>query len=83
MKKTISTHVKFEHDWDDLEVRFGNVHKDFINRLKQSESELTRGDLRLAVLMRMELGSEDIAMLLGISRESLRIARHRLKRNYN
>lgn len=80
MKKTISTHVKFEHDWDDLEVRFGNVHKDFIDRLKQSDWELTGGDLRLAVLMRMELGSEDIAMILGISRESLRIARHRLKK---
>lgn len=80
MKKTISAHVKFDHDWDDLEVRFGNVHHDFINRLKQLDEKLTRSDLRLAVLMRMELSSEDIAMILGISRESLRIARHRLKK---
>ncbi|MBS1604664.1 MAG: hypothetical protein JST42_18505, partial [Bacteroidetes bacterium] len=45
--------------------------------------ELTGNDLRLLSLIKLNLTSGDIATLLGISQDSLRVSRYRLKKKLN
>ncbi|WP_417590320.1 tetratricopeptide repeat protein [Owenweeksia hongkongensis] len=75
----------FNHDksWEDFRKSFEQVHSGFFDKLKKGSAELTSNDLRICALMRINLGSKDIASLLGISTDSLRVARYRLRKKLN
>jgi len=72
-----------DKDWTDFRTIFEQVHQDFFIKLQQINSDLTPADLRLAALIKLNLPSKDIATTLGISQDSLRIARYRLRKKMN
>ncbi|PRD46722.1 tetratricopeptide repeat protein [Sphingobacterium haloxyli] len=69
-----------DKNWEDFRVVFERVHEHFFDGLKAHCSKLSSADLRLAALLKMNLSSSDISTLLGISQDSLRIARYRLRK---
>ncbi|MBE9585797.1 tetratricopeptide repeat protein [Mucilaginibacter sp. JRF] len=77
--------ISSSHDknWEDFRVVFEQVHENFFDRLKQHPAGLNAADMRLLALLKMNLGSADIATMLGISQDSLRIARYRLRKKLN
>jgi tetratricopeptide (TPR) repeat protein/DNA-binding NarL/FixJ family response regulator len=81
--KQIDYNFSQDTDWDDFKFSFEKVHQDFFKKLNQPGKELTPGELKLASLMRMNLSSREIASTLGISQESLRISRYRLRKKLN
>lgn len=81
--KQIDYNFSQDTDWDDFKFSFEKVHQDFFKKLNQPGNELTPGELKLASLMRMNLSSKEIASSLGISMESLRISRYRLRKKLN
>lgn len=81
--KQIDFNFSEDTDWDDFKFSFEKVHQDFFKKLNQTTHELTPGELKLASLMRMNLSSKEIASTLGISPESLRISRYRLRKKLN
>lgn len=81
--KQIDYNFSQDTDWDDFKFSFEKVHQDFFKKLHQTSQELTPGELKLASLMRMNLSSKEIASTLGISLESLRISRYRLRKKLN
>lgn len=72
----------FNHDqyWIEFRNIFEKVHQAFFDNLKKYCDSLTANDLRLVALLKMNLGSNDIATLLGISQDSLRVVRYRLRK---
>jgi tetratricopeptide (TPR) repeat protein len=78
--KQIAFNLGQDQDWEEFKHTFENVHQDFIKNLKTENPELTSGDVKLACLMKMNLSSKEIAATLGISMESLRISRYRLRK---
>jgi tetratricopeptide (TPR) repeat protein len=81
--KQIDYNFSQDTDWDDFKFSFEKVHQDFFKKLNQTANELTPGEIKLASLMRMNLSSKEIASTLGISLESLRISRYRLRKKLN
>ncbi len=81
--KMIEHNFVQDKDWDDFRQIFEQVHQDFFNRLQHRASGLTPADLRLASLIRLNIPSKDISVVLGISPDSLRIARYRLRKKLN
>ena len=75
----------FNHDksWEDFRKSFEQIHGDFFEKLKKSGHDLTSNDLRICALIRINLSSKDISSLLGISTDSLRVARYRLRKKLN
>lgn len=69
-----------DKNWEDFRIVFERVHEHFFDGLKAHCSKLSSADLRLAALLKMNLGSADISTMLGISKDSLRIARYRLRK---
>jgi len=69
--------------WDDFRKVFEEVHEDFYHKLQQINPELSASDLRLISLLKMNLNAPEIATLLGISADSLRVARYRLRKKLN
>lgn len=79
----ISHNFSQDNYWDDFRAIFDQVHQTFFTNLKQHADNLTPAELRLVALLRMNLSSGDIATLLGISQDSLRVARYRLRKKLN
>lgn len=75
----------FNHDqyWEEFRGIFEQVHQSFFDKLKASSENLTANDLRLIALLKMNLNSADISSLLGISQDSLRVVRYRLRKKLN
>jgi hypothetical protein len=74
--------LNFNHDqyWNEFRETFEQVHQQFFDNVKRHGEELTGNDLRLLALIKLNLASPDIATLLGISQDSLRVSRYRLKK---
>ncbi|MDX2247398.1 MAG: tetratricopeptide repeat protein [Bacteroidia bacterium] len=69
-----------DEEWQDFRQMFEQVHLSFFQKLQTDFPDLSPADLRLCALIRLNMNSEDIATVLGISTNSLRISRYRLKK---
>lgn len=69
-----------DKNWDDFRTTFEQVHPNFFSNLTRQFPDLTSADLRLIALLKMNMNSTDMATLLGISSDSLRVARYRLRK---
>lgn len=72
-----------EQHWKSFTGIFEQVHQSFFDSLKQHCDQLTPNDIRLLSLIKLNLPPKDTATLLGISPESLRVSRYRLKKKLN
>lgn len=79
----INQSFNHEQQWKEFTSAFEQVHQSFFDNLKQHSSDLTSTDIRLIALLKVNLDSKDIASLLGISMDSLRVARYRLRKKLN
>jgi YesN/AraC family two-component response regulator len=69
-----------EKEWDRFRRVFENVHKEFYSKLDQKHPNLTPSERKLTALFKLGLDSKEIADILGISQDSLKTARHRLRK---
>lgn len=76
----ISINHNQDKNWEDFRTVFEQVHEHFFDSVKKHCATLTSSDLRLLALLKMNLNSADIATMLGISQDSLRISRYRLRK---
>jgi DNA-binding CsgD family transcriptional regulator len=83
LAEQISEGLQDDQHWEEFRGIFEQVHQSFFDRLQQQTGPLTANDLRLIALIKMNLTSTDIATLLGISQDSLRVIRHRLRKKLN
>jgi DNA-binding CsgD family transcriptional regulator len=75
----------FNHDqyWNEFRETFEQIHQPFFDNLKKYSDDLTGNDLRMLSLIKLNMASKDMATLLGISQDSLRVSRYRLKKKLN
>jgi tetratricopeptide (TPR) repeat protein len=76
----ISKRASHDKHWKEFNHMFEQIHQSFFDNLKKYSEELTANDLRLVALIKMNLSSKDMAILFGISQDSLRVSRYRLRK---
>ena len=69
-----------DEDWAKFKVRFNAIYPLFFTRIKDSHITVTEAEVRILVLMRLELNGIDMANILGISPQSVRVCKMRLKK---
>jgi tetratricopeptide (TPR) repeat protein len=69
-----------EDDWFEFRRLFEKVHVGFFTRLKQHHPELTQSEVRLMSLIRLNLSRKEMADMLGISPDSVKKTRQRIKK---
>jgi tetratricopeptide (TPR) repeat protein len=79
----INQNINHGQHWDEFHGVFDQVHQVFFQKIKTHCDTLTRSELRLVALLRMNLATAEIATLLGISQDSLRVMRYRLRKKLN
>ena len=66
--------------WEEFEIRFINVHKDFYNKLYIDYPEVTQNEKRLAAFLKLNMSSKEISMITKQSVHSITVARTRLRK---
>lgn len=81
LAKEIDFNLQQEHEWDEFMNFFKEIHPDFIKKLSSlSESNLSPAEMRLGMLLRLNLTSKEIASILRVTPDSVRVARYRLRK---
>ena len=77
-----SINQSFNRDqyWDEFRGIFDQVHGSFFKFLSETGVDLSPTEMRLLSLIKMNISSQDTATLLGITTDSLRVTRYRLKK---
>lgn len=79
----INDSITQEQHWKEFTLAFEQVHQSFFEKLKKISQDFTASDIKLITLLKINLNSTDISTLLGISNDSLRVARYRLRKKLN
>lgn len=81
LAKELDFALQQEDEWDEFMSFFEDVHPQFFKELsKKANSKLTSSELRLAMLLRLNLSSKEIASILRVTPDSVRVARYRLRK---
>jgi len=80
LSRTIKQHVNIDRDWEDFKRFFEEVHIDFHKKLQEKHPDLSSNDLKICTLTRLNLNTKETASILGISPESAKTARYRLRK---
>ena len=83
LKQLIRGDQMIENDWNSFIQHFKEVHPNFSQKLSAVASELTSNEIRLAMMLKMNLSSKEIASLVNISPEGVKKARYRLRKKLN
>ncbi len=75
-KATILT----DEHWNKFKQLFEQVHKDFFKRLKEKLPDLTQSEMRLISLTKLSIGTKQMAGILGVSFDTIKKSRHRLRK---
>lgn len=79
----INQNFNNESYWEEFKNTFEQIHQPFFEELKKVCPDLSASELRLVSLLKMNMNSNDMATMLGISSDSLRVARYRLRKKLN
>jgi DNA-binding CsgD family transcriptional regulator len=69
--------------WDDFHLRFTQINKSFYDRLLKRYPDLTPTDLKHCALVKLNFDSKEMSHLLGISVNSVHMARSRIRKKMN
>jgi DNA-binding CsgD family transcriptional regulator len=70
-------------DWEEFRNRFEKVHTGFLQRLRMRLPDLSPAETRFMALAKLQLNNKEMASILGISPDSIRTIRYRLRKKLN
>lgn len=80
MKDFSAVRILTDDDWEEFKDLFEQVHEGLLARLLRGYENLTQAEQRLFLLMKLKLSTKEIANILGVSPDSIKKGRYRLKR---
>lgn len=79
--KALRNHtILTDEDWSLFRQLFERVYKNFFTNITEKLPDITQSELRLLALTKLGLSTKEMAAMQGISPESIRKARYRLRK---
>lgn len=78
--RILQMNILTEQDWDNFKKSFKEIYPTFFEQLQYKYPALTVSELRLSALIKLDLSPREMATMLGISSESVKKSRYRLKK---
>jgi hypothetical protein len=72
--------IHTEEDWEKFKNAFEEVYPRFFANLRYTYPDITASELRLAAITKLNLSLKEASTMLGISTESVKQSRYRLKK---
>jgi tetratricopeptide (TPR) repeat protein len=83
VSRLVDNNMHQDKDWEDFKRRFEEVHQGFFRILKVNCPKLTSNELKLCSLLKLNMNLKEAASIMGISPESVKTARYRLRKKLN
>nr|WKN36889.1 tetratricopeptide repeat protein [Tunicatimonas sp. TK19036] len=80
LSRLVDQNLHIDREWEDFKRHFEEVHKDFFTHLKSRCPELSANELKLCALLKLNMSMKEMAGVLGISPDSVKTARYRLRK---
>lgn len=80
IRKVIKNNLNTNKVWNDFVIHFNKVHPDFFNKIKSFSDDLSENDLRLCAYLCIGMPTKQIAQMLNVSPESIRMHKYRTKK---
>jgi DNA-binding CsgD family transcriptional regulator len=80
ISRRIKRDIESEEEWEQFLSSFRGVHHNFIENIQSTYPAITKSELRLACLMKMNLSGKEIAAMLNITQEGVKKSRYRLRK---
>lgn len=81
LSQEINTNLQQEGEWQEFQSYFKEIHPNFMTGLSElSQNTLSSAELRLGMLLRLNLSSKEIATITRVTPDSVRVARYRLRK---
>jgi DNA-binding CsgD family transcriptional regulator len=65
--------------WNEFEIRFQQVHKDFYRKLAEKYPDLTPNEIKICAFLKLNMTTKDISAITFQSVKSIQVARNRLR----
>jgi len=75
----VNSQLGIENELKDFQRKANILHKNFNEKLIKEQSQLTKNDLYLCGLIRLNLSNKDIAILRNVTEKAIRMSKYRLK----
>lgn len=76
----LNQELKSEDYWEEFNLYFNQVDQNFTQAILKKHPKLTKNDLRMCTLLRINLNTKEIASLLNVSVRGVEQSRYRLKK---
>ena len=83
LSKLVDYSLSLDKDWDDFKIYFNEVHRGFFDSLQERFPDLSSAEIKLCALLRLNMSMKQVATILRISPESVKMGRHRLRKKLN
>ncbi|MFZ5553468.1 MAG: tetratricopeptide repeat protein [Bacteroidota bacterium] len=83
MEQLSRARIITEDDWAEFKRLFENVFKGFFIKLKETYPGITTAEIRLAALLKLKLSTKEIAGMTGVSSDSVKKTRQRIRKKMN
>jgi tetratricopeptide (TPR) repeat protein len=80
IEKLTEARIVTEEDWTNFKKLFEKVFPGFFVKLKDMYQGITAAEIRLAALLKLKLSSREIATMTGVSAESVKKTRQRIRK---
>jgi DNA-binding CsgD family transcriptional regulator len=80
LSKSIKQYLSADKDWENFKIIFEQMHQGFYSKLLNLHPNLKPNDLKICLLTRLNLNIKETANILGISPNSAKTARYRLRK---
>lgn len=80
VQESLRNEQLFDADWNTFRQHFEKVHPQFLLSLQRDYPSLTSNDLRHCAYLRMNLSRREIALMMNVSIDAIKMARNRLKK---
>lgn len=64
--------------WSEFQVLFDKVHPGYISRVRERFGDITAAEMRFILLTKLGLSSRDMANMLGVTPDAVRVSKYRL-----
>lgn len=72
-----------EEDWYTYQRTFDSAYPGFISRVKERFPNLSLSEMRYFVLLKLNLSYKEMAVVQGVSPNTIQVLRHRLRKKFN
>jgi tetratricopeptide (TPR) repeat protein len=80
IQKQLKASFHIDRSWDNFRMTFENIHSGFFSSLIRYCPKITQNEMKLCALIKLQLNLKESAAVLGISPESVKTARYRLRK---